>query len=156
MYCGKYDLENMNNGNYSLRWLDKTTGTWFKHIIPNIEEVFDQLLAHQKKDQHLSEFYRHFRMYCIQPVEFLIAQDNQFVDYMSDRWCYNQNSFLGCVSDFLQAFNIAHGSYIMLPEIIHNVAELEKHWRESFHSEPEIHQLIKSGFLQITTEDGYR
>lgn len=101
-----------------------------------------------KLDQlHLDNCAKHWRTYCTDPVSFLMSQENTFADAMADPWCFEQEDFNQSCEDFVSAYNKYYQLEIQASEI--NQADLEPAWRKSWHSKPEIEDLINSGFLVI-------
>lgn len=151
MFIGKYDVESLNDGRYSIRWKD-ISGNYQKHIVNDLEDKLERILKSDSKYNDTQKVIQHYITYCTNPVEFLLATDNYFVEQMQDKWCYDQESFVENIIDFVQAYNKTNNTMVTHPEVILAVAHLENDWKTTWHSQPEMERLIESGFLKISVE----
>lgn len=99
----------------------------------------------------------HFTKYCEQPVEFLLSSDNHFTYLMKDPYCFEHHSIETFAMDFIQAYQQVHEIKETFPTLEFLLAtlptamldSLRSGWKNSFHPELELEDLIKSSFLQL-------
>ena len=115
-------------------------------------ETLPQLAWLQDKQKLISCYEKdceaQFKLYCEQPVEFLLREDNYFIHLMQDPWCFDQDLFYLCLADFVRAYNCFYSSDVAASQL--QVQKLELAWKKSYHSKPVIEDLIQSGFFHFT------
>lgn len=136
MQLGKYNLESLNNGKYILTWYDNELKRNFKHIINDINAIFDPVadLAVEKSGVKLvNKFIKEFIIYC----DSLFTENKQiadihYIDFIDDR-IYNalmngDGMFLNTLKYHIAAFNICYSVDIKVDEVLRDVRYLQKYY----------------------------
>jgi len=95
------------------------------------------------------DFLLNFQQYCQDPVTWI--SQNALATLMQDPWCFEHETFEGCLKDFQQAYHTLHTfqsntlRHLDLSESSHNI--IKSTWKITFDSQLGLEDLIRSGFL---------
>ncbi len=104
MQVGKYNLESLFDGRYSLTWRDNDENQHYKHIITNIDAIFDQVV--DGTFEHRNNIVKLFNLYGTDTIKFLHDDKSIFLkEYPAPTPYVDSEGYKECMSCIYHELN---------------------------------------------------
>ena len=137
MLIGKYNVELLNSGKFSIRWIDKKTNRYANFICSNLESILDSAIEGQFIEGHAEKIIMLFHLYATSMLDFLQSEETTFITE-NDKWYLTEQDFNKVTEFFVKAYNKHHNTNVMFHEVFYILLNFKDSWFDTWHNESPI------------------